>query len=89
MRFMVLVPASKASEAGELPTTEMLTKTGRFNEEMVKAGVMLAGEGFASSGARITYGGRPTVVDGPFTNLELIAGFWIIQVKSKEEAISG
>jgi hypothetical protein len=91
MRFMVLVPASKDSEAGELPSKEMLTKMGQFNEEMVKAGVMLAGEGLqaSSKGARVSYtGGRPTVVDGPFTeSKELIAGFWIIQVKSKEEAI--
>jgi hypothetical protein len=91
MRFMVLVPATKESEAGVLPTGEMLTKMGAFNAEMVKAGVMLAGEGLqpTSKGARISFsGGRPTVTDGPFTEAkELIAGFWIIQVKSKEEAI--
>jgi hypothetical protein len=91
MRFMVLVPATKESEAGVLPTEEMLTKMGAFNAEMVKAGVMLAGEGLqpTSKGARITFSGsRPTVTDGPFTEAkELIAGFWILQVKSKEEAI--
>lgn len=92
MRFMVMVPASKDSEAGVLPDEEILTKMGKFNEEMVKAGVMLAGEGLqpTSKGARITFsGGKTTVVDGPFTeSKELIAGFWLIQVKSKEEAIA-
>lgn len=91
MRFMVLVPASKESEAGVLPTEELLAEMGRFNEEMVKAGVMLAGDGLqpTSKGARIRFSsGKPTVTDGPFTEAkELIAGFWIIQVKSKEEAI--
>ena len=91
MPFMVMVPASKESEAGVLPSEEMLTKMGRFNEEMVKAGVMLAGEGLqaTSKGARIKFsGGKQTVTDGPFTeSKELVAGFWIIQVKSKEEAI--
>ena len=91
MRFMVMVPASKESEAGVLPSEEMLTKMGRFNEEMVKAGVMLAGEGLqaTSKGARIKFsGGKQTVTNGPFTeSKELVAGFWIIQVKSKEEAI--
>lgn len=92
MRFMVIVPANKDSEAGVLPDQELLTKMGKFNEEMVKAGVMLAGEGLhaSSKGARITYsGGRTTVTDGPFTeSKELIAGFWLIQVKNKEEAIA-
>jgi hypothetical protein len=91
MRFMVLVPASKDSEAGVMPTTELLTKMGQFNEEMVKAGVMLAGDGLqpTSKGARIKFtGSKPIVTDGPFTeSKELVAGFWIIQVKSKQEAI--
>jgi hypothetical protein len=88
---MVLVKASKESEAGELPSKEILAEMGRFNEEMVKAGVMLAGEGLqaSSKGARINFSGkRPTVTDGPFTeSKELVAGFWLIQAKSKEEAI--
>ena len=92
MRFMVLVPANKESEAGVLPSAELIAKMGAFNEEMVKAGVMLAGEGLhaTSKGARIQFaGGKTKVVDGPFTeSKELIAGFWIIQVKSKEEAIA-
>ena len=91
MRFMVLVPASKESEAGVLPPKELFAAMNKFNEEMVKAGVMLAGEGLAptSKGARIKYeGGKTTVTDGPFTeSKELIAGFWMIQCKSKEEAI--
>ncbi len=91
MRFMVLVKANKESEADVLPTREMLEEMGRFNEEMVKAGVMLEGEGLqaSSKGARIKFGGgKPTVTDGPFAETkELVAGFWIIQVKSKEEAI--
>src|SRR5262245_10881521 len=91
MRFMVLVPASKESEAGAMPPKELLAAMGKFNEEMVKAGVMLAGEGLApsSKGARIKYeGGKTTVTDGPFTeSKELIAGFWMIQCKSKEEAV--
>ena len=91
MRFMVLVPASKESEAGVLPDKELFAAMGKFNEEMVKAGVMLAGEGLAptSKGARIKYsGGKPTVTDGPFTeSKELVAGFWMIQTKSKEEAV--
>jgi hypothetical protein len=90
-RFMVLVKANPESEAGELPTTEMLDAMGKYNEELVKAGVMLAGEGLqpSSKGARITYaGGKHTVIDGPFTEAkELVAGFWIIQARSKEEAI--
>jgi hypothetical protein len=92
MRFMVLVPANKDSEAGVLPDQEILTKMGKFNEEMVKAGVMLAGEGLqaSSKGARIEFsGGKTTVTDGPFTeSKELIAGFWLIQVKNKDEAIA-
>ena len=92
MRFMVMVPASKESEAGVLPDAKILADMGKFNEEMVKAGVMLAGEGLhpSSKGARIKFsGGKTTVLDGPFTeSKELIAGFWLIQVKSKEEAIA-
>src|SRR3984893_13098282 len=91
MRFMVIVKASKESEAGALPTKEMLTEMGKFNEELVKAGVMLAGEGLhaSSKGARVRFSGdKRTVIDGPFTeSKELIAGFWLWQVKSKEEAI--
>ncbi len=91
MRFMVLVKATAASEAGAMPTEEMLNAMGRFNEEMVKAGVMLDGNGLqaSSKGARITFsGGKQTVIDGPFTETkELVAGYWLIQVKSKEEAI--
>ena len=92
MRFMVIVPASKESEAGVLPDTKILAEMGKFNEEMVKAGVMLAAEGLqpSSKGARIKFsGGKTTVTDGPFTeSKELIAGFWLIQAKSKEEAIA-
>ena len=91
MRFMVLVPASKESEAGVLPDEKILTDMGKFNEELVKAGVMLAGEGLhpTSKGARLKFqGGKVTVTDGPFAeSKEMIAGFWIIQAKSKEEAI--
>ncbi len=92
MRFMVMVPASKESEAGVLPDAKLFAEMDRFNEEMVRAGVMLAGEGLhpTSKGARLTYvGGKATVVDGPFAeSKELIAGYWLIQVKSKEEAIA-
>ncbi len=92
MRFMVMVPADKNSEAGILPDKKLFEAMGKFNEEMVKAGVMLAGEGLqpTSKGARIKFsGGKTTVIDGPFTeSKELIAGFWLIQVKSKEEAIA-
>ena len=92
MRFMVIVPANKDSEAGVLPDQEIPTKMGKFNEEMVKAGVMLAGEGLqpSSKGARIQFsGGKSTITDGPFTeSKELIAGFWLLQVKDKEEAIA-
>jgi hypothetical protein len=89
---MVIVPTNKDSEAGVLPDQEILTKMGKFNDEMVKAGVMLAGEGLhaSSKGARITFsGGKSTVTDGPFTeSKELIAGFWLLQVKNKDEAIA-
>lgn len=92
MRFMVLVPAGNGSEEGVLPDEKLLTEMNKFNEELVKAGVMLAGEGLhpSSKGARIKYsGGKTTVIDGPFTeSKELIAGFWLIQAKSKEEAIA-
>jgi len=91
MRFMILVKASKESEAGVMPSQQLLTEMGKFNEELVKAGVMLAGEGLhpSSKGARVRFsGGKRTVIDGPFAETkELIAGFWIWQVKSKEEAI--
>jgi hypothetical protein len=91
MRFIVLVPASKESEAGTLPTREQLTEMHKFNEELVKAGVMLAADGLhpSSKGARVVFeGGRKTVIDGPFSeSKELVAGFWIWQVRSKEEAI--
>ena len=91
MRFMVMVKASKESEAGVLPSQELLTAMGKFNEELVKAGVMLAGEGLhaSSKGARVgSPAGKRTVIDGPFTETkELIAGFWLWQVKSKDEAI--
>lgn len=91
MRFMLIVKADHRSEAGVLPTEKELADMGRFNEEMVKSGVMLAGEGLqaSSKGARVKFkGGKPTVVDGPFTEAkELIAGFWLIQARSKEEAV--
>ena len=91
MRFMVMVKADKNSEAGVLPDEKMLTAMGKFNEELVKAGVMLAGEGLqpSSKGARVKFSGdKRTVVDGPFAETkELVAGFWLWQVKSKEEAI--
>jgi hypothetical protein len=91
MRFMVIVKADKDSEAGVMPSTEMLTAMGKFNEEMVKAGVMLAGEGLhpSSKGARIKYSGKQrTVTQGPFGGIvDLVAGFWLIQVKSQDEAI--
>ena len=92
MRFMVIVPASKESEAGVLPDTKILAEMGKFNEELVKAGVLLAGEGLhpSSKGARIKFSsGKTTMTDGPFTeSKELIAGFWLIQAKSMEEAIA-
>lgn len=91
MRFMILVKADKSSEAGVLPDTKALSEMGKFNEELVKAGVMLAGEGLAPSsrGARVRFsGGKTTVIDGPFAETkELVAGFWLWQVRSKEEAI--
>ncbi len=91
MRFMVIVKASKDSEAGKMPTEEMLGAMAKFNEEMVKAGIMLDGAGLkpTSQGARIRFSGKMrTVIDGPFTETkELIAGYWIIQVKNKAEAI--
>src|SRR5262245_2220868 len=91
MRFMMIVKANKDSEAGVLPSKELLEAMGKFNEEMVKSGVMLAGEGLqaSSKGARVKFsGGKRTVIDGPFTeSKELIAGYWLIEVKSKEEAI--
>jgi hypothetical protein len=92
MRFMVIVKASKSSEAGVLPSTELMAEMGKFNEELVKAGVMLAGEGLhpTSKGARVRFSGSErTVIDGPFDlSKDLIAGFWLWQVKSKEEAIA-
>ena len=92
MRFMVMVPASKESEAGILPDQKIFAEMIKFNEEMMKAGVMLVGEGLqpTSKGARIKFSeGKTTVMDGPFSeSKELIAGFWLIQVKSKEEAIA-
>ena len=92
MRFMVIVKADSNSEAGVMPSTELLTAMGKFNEEMVKAGVMLAGEGLtpSSQGARVTFRGSkaPAVVDGPFAeSKEMVAGYWIWQVKSIEEAV--
>ncbi len=91
MRFMVIVKANKDSEAGVMPTEKQLTEMGKFNEELVKAGVMLAGEGLhpSSKGVRVRFsGGKTTVIDGPFAETkELIAGYWIWQVKSREEAI--
>jgi hypothetical protein len=91
MRFMILIKADKNTEAGVLPDEKLLTEMGKFNEELVKAGVMQAGEGLqpSSKGARVKFSGvKRTVVDGPFTETkELICGFWIWQVKSKEEAI--
>lgn len=92
MRFMVIIKASKESEAGRLPSAAELTEMGRFNDQLIEAGVMLAGEGLqaSSKGARVRFdkNGKKTVVDGPFAETkELVAGFWIWQVKSKEEAI--
>jgi hypothetical protein len=91
MKFMVIVKASAASEAGIMPSEKLFTDMGNFNEELVKAGVMLAGEGLmpSSRGARIRFNGaQRTVIDGPFAETkELVAGFWLIEVGSKEEAI--
>ena len=91
MRFMIIVKATKDSEAGVMPSEQLLTEMGRYNEELAKAGVLLAGEGLhpSSKGARVKFSGsKRTVIDGPFAETkELIAGFWLWQVKSKEEAI--
>jgi hypothetical protein len=91
MRFMILVKADKNTEAGVMPSEQLLADMGKFNEELVKAGVLLAGEGLqpSSKGARVKFSGaKRTVIDGPFAEVkELIAGFWLIEAKSKEEAI--
>ncbi len=91
MRFMMLLKADKNTEAGALPSKELIVAMGKYNEEMAQTGVLLAGEGLhaSSKGARVRFSGaKRTVIDGPFTDAkELIAGFWMIQVKSKEEAI--
>jgi hypothetical protein len=91
MRFMVIIKADARSEAGIMPSQQLLTEMGKYNEELVKAGALLAGEGLhpSSKGARVHFSGsKRTVVDGPFSEAkELVAGFWLIQVKSKEEAI--
>ena len=91
MRFMVIVKATKDSEAGALPSEELLTAMGKYNEELAKAGILLAGDGLqpSSKGARVRFSGaKRTVVDGPFAETkELVAGFWLWKVKSKEEAI--
>jgi hypothetical protein len=91
MRFMILLKSDKNTEAGMMPSQKLLEEMGKYNEELVKAGIMLAGEGLqpSSKGARVKFSkGRKTVVDGPFTeSTELIAGFWLWDVKSKEEAI--
>jgi hypothetical protein len=92
MRFMVIVKASERSESGQLPSPETLARMGAFNEELVKAGILLAGEGLqpSSKGARISFGGpKPVVTDGPFAETkELVGGFWILQGKSKEEIVA-
>ena len=92
MRFMIIVKANKDSEAGVMPSQQLLTEMGKFNEELVKAGILLAGDGLhpSSKGARVKFSGKSrTVIDGPFTETkELIAGYWLWQVKSKEEAIA-
>jgi hypothetical protein len=91
MRFMVMIKATKDSEAGVMPSTKLLTDMGKFNEELVKAGIMLAGEGLreSSKGARVKFSGsKRTVTDGPFAETkELVAGFWLWQCKSMDEAI--
>ena len=91
MRFMILVKADQSSEAGDLPDEKLLAEMGKYNEELVKAGVLLAAEGLhpSSKGARVRFSGRTrTVIDGPFSETkELVAGFWLIQVRSKDEAI--
>jgi hypothetical protein len=91
MRFMVIVRSNPEIESGRLPTAEEFERMGAFNEQLIKAGVMLAGDGLqpSSKGARLTFGGdRPSVTDGPFAETkELIAGYWLVEMKSKEEAI--
>ena len=91
MRFMLIVKGDQRSEAGVLPSDKELADMGKFNDEMVKGGVMLAGEGLqaSSKGAKVKFkGGKPTVIDGPFTEAkELVAGFWLIQARSKDEAV--
>ena len=91
MRFMVMVKATKDSEAGVMPTEQQLAEMGRYNEELVKAGVMLAGEGLhpSAKGVRVRFSGtKRTVIDGPFAETkELVAGFWLIQVRSRDEAV--
>ncbi|MGZ3184715.1 MAG: YciI family protein [Telluria sp.] len=91
MKFMAMVKASQASERGEMPSEKLLADMGKFNEELVKAGVMLAGEGLhpSSKGARVVFNGASrTVIDGPFAETkELVAGFWLLECKSKEECI--
>jgi hypothetical protein len=91
MRFMVMVKATKDSEAGVMPSEQLLAEMGRYNEELVEAGVLLAGEGLhpSSRGARVRFSGKErTIVDGPFAETkELVAGFWLLQVRSKEEVI--
>jgi len=91
MRVMVMVKATKNSEAGKMPSEKLLSEMGKFNEEMVKAGLMLAGDGLhpSSKGKRVRFsGGKKTVIDGPFTETkELVAGYWIWQVKSMDEAL--
>src|SRR5215217_6420961 len=92
MKFMIIMKANKDTEAGVMPSERVLTRMGNFNEELVDAGIMLAGEGLhpSSKGARVQFsGGKTTVIDGPFAETrELIAGFWIWKCKSKEEAIA-
>ncbi len=92
MRFMILVKATKDSEAGAMPSEQLLTEMGKYNEELVKAGILLAGEGLhpSSKGTRVTFSGTTrTLIDGPFAETkELIAGYWLWQVKSKDEAIA-
>jgi hypothetical protein len=91
MRFMIIVKASKDSEAGKMPSRELLEAMGRFNEELAKAGIMISGEGLqpSSKGARVRFSGdKRTVIEGPFSETrDLVAGFWLWQVKSKQEAI--
>ncbi|WP_437631374.1 YciI family protein [Sorangium sp. So ce854] len=92
MRFMIIIKATKDSEAGVMPSEQLLTEMGKFNEELVKAGIMVAGDGLhpSAKGARVRFSGdKRTVIDGPFAETkELIAGYWIWEVKSKEEAIA-